>query len=143
MDGRWGARGILISFFCTGLAGAAWRPTLLIMGRNLGISEAALRFRLSHCAPDLCVHVNVWHRPDFACARGSWSRLPCCVADGLCSRTMSELLSSKVSGCIGMFSGLRQLTILLVCFHSPDFVRAPFGNIVFSPMQVCFLDSDM
>ena len=27
--------------------------------------------------------------------------------------------------------------------HSPDFARAPFGNIVFALVQVCFLDSDM
>ena len=57
-------------------------------------------------------------RYDFACVCGSWSRLPCYVADCLCSRTMSQCLSAKTCGCIDIFSGLRQLTILLkmLCF---------------------------
>ena len=61
--------------------------------------------RLACCVVELrllprqfrAVVFELFHRPDFACVRGSWSRLPCCVADCLCSRTMSELLSSKLA----------------------------------------------
>ena len=59
------------------------------------------------------------------------------INDDSCSRIVTKQ-------CCGQLMLPRHLrAVVFERFHSPDFARAPFGNTVFSLVQVCFLDSDM
>ena len=53
------------------------------------------------------------------------------INDDSCSR----IVTKQCCGQLMLPGHLR--AVVFERFHSPDFARPPFGNIVFSPMQVC------
>ena len=59
------------------------------------------------------------------------------INDDSCSRIVPKQ-------CCGQLMLPRHFrAVVFQLFRSPDFARVPFGNIVFSRVQVCFLDSYM
>ena len=69
-----------------------------------------------------------------SCVIGGWGYN---INDDSCSRIVPKQ-------CCGQLMLPRHFrAVVFQRFHSLDFARAHFGNIVFSPVQICFLDSDM